>query len=111
MIWHPDTCDCIIEINHQWKWISTIQNCRLHSNQRAQGLLNNVMAQNRRFNYGFPDPQTDNQREIIQLSRTVNKLRIQNEPTKNNPNFDEHLPFEKPLSFFQNLRRVLRLRP
>jgi len=107
--WRPDTCDCIIEFNKRINWTKSIQNCRLHDNIRGQNHLDTVIAQNRRFNTAFPDPQTENQEQITQISRQVNKLRIQLEPTRNNPNFDEHLPFEQPLTWFQNLRRVLRI--
>jgi len=109
MIWSPDTCDCKLEINNEWNWISTIQGCRLHHGLKGQNLVDTVMAQNRRFNQAFGLELTENQKEIISTAKELNKLRIQNEPTKTNPNFDEHLPYEKPLTFFQNLRKKLRL--
>lgn len=108
-IWSPDTCDCVIEYNERINWIKSHKNCRLHSNLRNQTHLNTVLAQNRRFNLAFPNPQTENQIDLIKLSRRVNKLRIRVEPTKNNPNFDEELPFEQSLTWFQNMRRVLRI--
>jgi len=113
LIWKPDTCDCIIEFNNRGNWIATKQNCKLHHSLRGQNLLNTVIGQNRRFNYAFGIGVeiTENQSQIIGISRNVNKLRIRSEPTIDNPNFDEHLPFEQPLSFFQNLRRLLRLNP
>jgi len=108
-IWRPDTCDCIIEYNDKINWIRSIQNCRLHSNLRNQSHLNAVIAQNQRFNLSLGDEQTEEQMTLTNLSKHVNKLRIRTEPTKNNPNFDEDLPHEKPLTFFQNLRRMLRI--
>jgi len=108
-IWSPDTCDCIIEYNKRGNWIKSHQNCRLHDNLRGQNHKDTVVAQNQRFNMAFPEPLTDNQREITFISKSVNRYRIQAEPTRNNPNFDEHLPFEQALTWFQNLRRVLRI--
>jgi len=108
-IWIPTTCDCEIEFNKNINWIKSHVNCRLHNNLRGQNHLDTVLAQNRRFNLAFPLPNTPNQIEIIRIAMEINRLRIQAEPSRNNPNFDEHLPFEKPLTFFQNLRRVLRI--
>jgi len=106
--WTCDTCDCVITYNNRINWVSTENKCRLHNSFNGQALLNEVMAQNRRFNTAFSINPTDNQKEIISISRQVNKLRIR---TENLNNFDEHLPFEQPLTFFQNLRRLLRLNP
>jgi len=106
--WKPDTCDCKITYNNRINWVSTENKCRLHKSLNGQNLLDTVMAQNRRFNLAFSINPTDNQLEIISISRQVNKLRIR---TENLSNFDEHLPFEEPLTFFQNLRRLLRLNP
>jgi len=108
-IWTADTCDCRIEYNDQINWIKSYDNCRLHSSLRGQMHLDTVLAQNRRFNLAFPEPKTEEQDDLIRLSKRVNLLRIRIEPTKNNPNFDEELPQEQTLTFFQNLRRVLRL--
>lgn len=108
-IWSADTCDCRIEYNERINWIKSHNNCRLHSDLRNQTHLNTVLAQNRRFNLAFGISPTEDQDELIELSKRVNVLRIRAEPTKNNPNFDEELPFEQSLSFFQNLRRVLRI--
>jgi len=106
--WRPDTCDCEIEYNKNVNWISTIKKCRLHVRLNGQALLNAVTAQNRRFNLAFSIAPTNPQLEIIYVAKSVNRLRIR---TENLDNFDEHLPFEQPLTFFQNLRRVLRLNP
>jgi len=108
-IWSPDTCDCKIEYNKQKNWIKSWNNCRLHDNLRNQTHLNTVTAQNQRFNRALGDDQTDEQLHLTGLAKRVNQLRIKVEPTKNNPNFDEELPHEQDLTFFENLRRVLRL--
>ena len=108
-IWSPDTCDCIIEFNKRINFIKSWNNCRLHSNLRQQDHLNTILAQNKRFNLAFGNITTDDQIELISLSKRVNVLRIRTEPQKNNPNFDEELPIEQPLSFFQNMRKVLRI--
>lgn len=107
--WSPDTCNCKIEVNNNFNWISTVRTCRLHRTLRGQNLLDTVLAQNRRFNHAFGLDPTDEQFDIMKLSKRVNDLRIKTEPDLRN--FDEHLPFEQPLTFFQNLRRVLRLNP
>ncbi len=104
--WSPDTCDCKIEYNKNIQWIRTIKVCRLHKNLKQQNLLGAVLAQNRRFNLSFGDILTENQEKLIILSKNVNKLRIR---TEDLTNFDEELPFEQPLTFFQNLRKTLRL--
>jgi len=108
-IWQPDTCDCKIEFNRNVNWIKSYNNCRLHSNLRGQTHLDIVIAQNQRFNLALGIIQTDEQIELTVLSKRVNLLRIKTEPTKNNPNFDEELPTEQTLTWFQNLRRVLRI--
>jgi len=107
-IWVPSTCDCKLEYNDRVNWVKTWNKCRLHNSLDGQALLDTVMAQCRRFSYAFPNPQTDEQINLISNARGVNKMRIR---TENLDNFDEHLPFEQPLSFFQNLRRLLRLNP
>jgi len=104
-LWAADTCDCIIEYSKNLIWISTKKTCRLHKALRGQLLLDSVMAQNRRFNLAFNLDPTNDQFEIIDVAKTVNRLRIR---TENLDNFDEHLPFEQPLTFFQNLKRILR---
>jgi len=109
MIWSPDTCDCMIEHNIRLKWIKSIRNCRLHSNLRNQNHLDVVVSQNKRFNFSLGIVQTEKQQEITNLSKQVNKLKIRIERDKNNPNFDEDLPHEKPLTFFQNMRRFLKI--
>jgi len=107
MIWSPDTCQCIIEVNKRWNWKNTINKCRLHNLLNGQGLLDEVLAQNRRFNLAFTGDLTDTRKELIKTARTVNRLRILKDPDLSN--FDEHLPTEQTLTFFQNLRRTLRL--
>jgi len=104
--WTPSTCDCTIGYNDNVNWVSTVKKCRLHNRFNGQLLLDTVMAQNRRFNYGFPNPQTEAQVQLIQEASGVNKLRIRLDADLSN--FDEHLPFEKTLSFFQNLKKILR---
>jgi len=106
-IWSPDTCDCKIEYNRNTNWVKTFKKCRLHKRFDGQLLLDNVLEQNRRFNLAFGSIDlTEDQQKLIRTARDVNKLRIR---VENLDNFDEHLPFEQPLTFFQNLRRVLRL--
>jgi len=107
-IYSPDTCDCKVEFNDNINWIKTHNVCRLHNGQRGQTLLDSVLAQNRRFNLAFGRSISNPQRELIDAAKGVNRLRIRKEDLTN---FDEHLPSEQPLSFFQNLRRLLRLNP
>jgi len=117
-IWSPDTCDCKIEYNFRGNWIKSIKKCRLHKLLNGQNHLDTVKAQNQRFNQSitlrvFPDGVTPDAITLenikrIDESRHVNKLRIRSE---NLNNFDEHLPHEQTLTFFQNLKRVLRLNP
>jgi len=114
-IWNPDTCDCRIEFNKRVNWIKTHNKCRLHKSLNGQNLLNEVLAQNRRFNTSIiipditdgiePSPIIRENLNRVKTARTVNKLRIR---TENLDNFDEHLPIEQTLTFFQNLKRILR---
>jgi len=104
--WQSDTCDCIIDFNKNVQWLSTMKKCRLHKSLDRQTLLDSALSQSRRFNTALGQTLTEEQIELIIVSKKVNKLRIRKE---NLTNFDEHLPFEKPLSFFQNLRRMLRI--
>jgi len=106
-LWRPDTCDCIIEFNQNVQWIKTVKICRLHKTLRGQNLLDTVLAQNKRFNsaFGVGVIFTKPQEDLIINSKVVNKLRIR---VENLDNFDEHLAFEKSLTFFQNLKRILR---
>jgi len=103
-VWHPDSCDCILEYNRQINWISTIKKCRLHKRFDGQALLDNVLAQNRRFNLAIPNP-TEVDFDETNISKEVNKLRIRKE---NLDNFHEHLPTHHDLTFFENLKRLLR---
>jgi len=105
-VFQPDTCDCVVSYNKNIQWVETIQTCRLHKNLRGQNLLDIITIQQHKFNFAFGSQPTDAQLELMQVAKTVNKLRIR---TENLTNFDEHLPFEKTLTFFQNLRRVLRI--
>jgi len=108
-VWTIDTCDCIIEFNKNVQWIKSINKCRHHI-QNGQAHLNEVLAQNRRFNSAFGIDPTENQMEIISTARELNKLRIRLEPRLN---FDEHLPYEIPVepvnTWIVRLRRLLRL--
>jgi len=117
-IWRPDTCDCKIEYTPRLIWVKTWNKCRLHKSLDGQILLDAVLAQNRRFNNSIVLPFiVDGVRPIgiikenmdrIKLSKRVNKLRIK---TEDLTNFDEELPHEQTLTFFQNLRRILRESP
>jgi len=104
-----DTCGCKIEVNDNFNWAGTIHTCRLHMNLRGQNLLDTCIAQSRRFNLAFGNSPTENQFKIIYEAKIVNELRIRKDVDLSN--FDEHLPFEEPLTFFQNLKRLLRLAP
>jgi len=107
--WTPTTCDCKLEFNRNTNWVSTIRKCKLHKRLDGQLLLEAVLAQNRRFNNAFsPNNPTLEQSGLIGLAQRVNRLRIR---TENLDNFVELLPSQQPLSFFQNLRRLLRLNP
>jgi len=106
MIWNPDTCDCRIKLTNSYRWIETLKVCRLHKFLKNQTLLDEVMAQNRRFNsaFGSIDLSTE-QRDLVVTAKKVNQLRIR---TESLDNFDEHLPTEQTLTFFQNLKKILR---
>ncbi len=109
--WFVDTCDCIIEFNKNIQWIQTVRACRHHEHLRGQNMLNNVLAQSRRFNLAFGNVElTDNQIELVITAKELNKLRIRLEPRLN---FDEHLPYEVPaepvLTWIQRLRARLRI--
>jgi len=107
-IWRPDTCDCIIEYNDNINWISDRKKCRLHKRLKGQTLLNEVLAQNRRFNLAIPNATEQEEREI-NAAKTVNTIRIRRE---NLDNFHEHIPQHHDLTFFENLKRLLgRLNP
>jgi len=109
-VWKPDTCDCIIEYNDNINWVSTRKKCRLHKALNGQNLLNQVLAQNRRFNLALGDIQDELDIEETNLSKEVNRLRILTE--RDLTNFDEELPTEETLTFFQNMKRILsRLNP
>jgi len=103
-VWHCDSCDCIIEYTDRVFWVKSIKKCRLHKNFNGQNHLDQVMAQNQRFNYSIPNP-TEAESEEIAVSREVNKRRIRLE---NLDNFHEHLPEHHDLTFFENLKRILR---
>jgi len=105
-IWSPDTCDCVVEYNKKINWISTIRKCRLHQSLDRQDLLNAVLTQNRRFNLAHGINPTPTEIEDLILSKDINKQRIRKE---NLDNFHEHLPEHHTRSFFENLRRILRI--
>jgi len=105
--WTPDTCDCKIEYNPNGNWVNSKDNCRLHKRLNGQIHLDTVRAQNKRFNNAIQNPNILEEEEI-RLTKEVNKLRIRVEDLTN---FHEHLPKEHPLTFIQNLRRLLRLNP
>jgi len=102
--WHCDTCDCILSYNTRGNWVETFQKCRLHQNLDGQNLLDQVLAQNRRFNLVHGPTPTDIENEEITVSKELNKLRIEQDPS----NFHEHLPTHHDLTFFENLKRILR---
>jgi len=104
-IWKPDTCDCIIEYNRNINWVKTLNKCRLHNNLNGQNLLNDVLAQNRRFNLAHGVTPTETEIEELSEVKQVNRLRIRSE---NLDNFHEHLPDHHPPSFFTNLKTILR---
>jgi len=105
--WKPDTCDCIIIYNQNINWVETIQTCRLHRQLRGQNLLNDVIAQNRRFNSAHGLTPTEDEMDDLSNAKSVNKRRIRSE---NLDNFHEHLPDHHPPSFFENLKNILRRR-
>jgi len=77
----------------------------LHKRFDGQILLTTVQLQNRRFNGALGINPTEIEQDEIQISREVNKRRIRSE---NLDNFHEHLPTHHDLSFFENLKRILR---
>ncbi len=108
--YHCDSCDCIIDFNSNVNWVNSFKNCRHHI-RSGQAHLDEVLAQNKRFNSAFGNIElSDNQKEIIITAKELNKLRIRVEPRIG---FDEHLPFEIPvepvLSWIARLRARLRL--
>jgi len=106
MIWSPDSCDCKLEYNSKINWVSTIQKCRLHKSLDGQNLLDTVMAQNRRFNLSHGSEPTEEELTDIATSKEINRERIKRE---NLDNYHEHLPEHHIPTFFENLRRVLRI--
>jgi len=109
MVWRPDTCDCILQINNNYRWVDTKKVCRLHQNLKGQFLVDTVLAQNQRFNLALGRDLNDVQGEEIEISKEVNKRRIR---TENLDNFHEHLPEHHDLTFFENMKRILgRLNP
>jgi len=102
-IWSPDTCDCKLEYDNNFRFIKYHNKCRLHNRFRNQVLLDRVTAQNQRFNLSYPNP-NERQQQVISESKRVNRNRIRTEQDLNN--FDEHLPHEP---FFSALRSLLRL--
>jgi len=105
-IWSPDTCDCVLEYNKNIQWIRTINKCRLHNSLKNQNLLNAVLTQNRRFNLAHGINPTQTEIDDLIVSKEVNKLRIRKE---NLDNFHEHIPEHHTPTFFENLRRRLRI--
>jgi len=101
LIWHPDTCECVIEFNKDKNWIQTYKKCRLHGKLKGQLLIDTVLAQNRRFNLAFGNIEL-NQREItiIWNAKGQNIERIRREDLTN---FVEDLPHEN------FIRRILRV--
>jgi len=98
---------CKVQITRDFGFLESIIKCRLHKSLRGQAHLDGVLAQNRRFNLSLGRELTETQTEKIDLAKEVNVLRITKEDLTN---FNEHLPHEFPgLTFFQNLRRILRI--
>jgi len=105
--WKPDTCDCIIEYNKNIQWLRTIKRCRLHLRLDRQTLLDEVLAQNRRFNSALGVIDNEEELLILTLSKEINKERIRRE---NLTNFVEDLPDrpeEMTVGFWENLRSRL----
>lgn len=48
-IWKPDTCDCVIEIDDDGKWVATHGRCKLHDAD-GDAHLAEVLAHHRPFN-------------------------------------------------------------
>jgi len=103
--WDNDTCECVIVYNNRINWVETIEKCRLHNSLDGQNLLDTVIAQNQRFNLAHGRNPTEAELNDISISKTVNRLRILKE---NLDNFHEHLPEHHDLTFFENLKRILR---
>jgi len=108
--WYCDSCDCKIIVNENFQWVDTIQKCRLHKSFNGQNWVNQVLAQNNRFNGIFGNiVLTQEQKNEINLAKLINQRRIRQE---NLDNFHEHLPVEHTRTFFENLKRLLgRLNP
>jgi hypothetical protein len=44
IIWHPDSCDCILEIEPSpLKWAKSLRWCKLHQGTRGQAHLDTIM--------------------------------------------------------------------
>jgi len=50
-IWQPDTCDCIIEYDSDFKVTDVIARCAEHKGYSGQSLFDKVAEHNRSFNY------------------------------------------------------------
>jgi len=99
------SCDCIISYNTQVNWVQTFKKCRLHKRFDGQLLLQTALDMSHRFERSLGTNTTEEEDQEILLSMEVNRRRIR---TENLDNFHEHLPEHHPLSFFQNLKRILR---
>jgi len=99
-IWKPDTCECYIEYNGNFNWVQTYQKCRLHQRLKGQNLLDQIFAQNKRFNSQFGRNPTNRQNDIVISSKAQNRLRIQREDLSN---FQEDLPHQN------FIRRIFRI--
>jgi len=104
-VWRPDTCDCVIEYNENINWIKSHEFCKLHKSKRGQNHLNQVIAQNQRFNLAFGRGDLlEEERKILILSKRVNKLKIRS------GDFTEDIPerpIEMTIGFWENIRSRL----
>jgi len=107
--WRPYVCDCIISYNQNIVWVESIQKCRLHKRLNGQFHLDTVLSMAHRFDRSHGLEPTELEEREIELSRTINKMRIR---VENLDNFHEHLPDHHDLTFFENLKDIIsRLNP
>lgn len=94
--WKPDTCSCVIELEHgTLKYENWIQKCPGHADKDGQGLADVIFAHNRSFKISIADQKVKKKRNANVKAKRVEKNRIAKlgAVTKKFPNTDK--PSEK----------------
>lgn len=85
ILWTPDTCLCIVEIEivaDNPIFINWIQKCQLHKNSSDQALVDQVAIQCRKYKIKKNSTKTENQENNRDKKIEYNKIKAMGAPVK-----------------------------